>query len=93
MCLSSCARSPAQPPAPLILFPPESVFTPCEKPQLLGDTWGDALSYTLALQTSLQIYAGQVSTLTQWRTGVLGINLQPKDGENSPFEKLMWFSI
>ncbi|WP_262209819.1 hypothetical protein [Serratia proteamaculans] len=50
-----------------MLLPPESVFTPCEQPQLLGSTWGDALSYTLALQTSLQICAGRVSTLNVWR--------------------------
>ncbi|WP_458368122.1 Rz1-like lysis system protein LysC [Serratia ureilytica] len=37
--LASCAeRTP--PPAPLVLFPPESVFTPCEQPKLQGDTWG-----------------------------------------------------
>ncbi|WP_273854692.1 Rz1-like lysis system protein LysC [Serratia liquefaciens] len=50
-----------------MLLPPESVFTPCGQPQLQGDTWGDALSYALALQTSLQICAGQVDILNQWR--------------------------
>ncbi|MGM1186207.1 Rz1-like lysis system protein LysC [Serratia liquefaciens] len=50
-----------------MLLPPESVFIPCEQPTLQGDTWGDALSYTLALQASLQICAGQVSTLNKWR--------------------------
>jgi hypothetical protein len=51
----------------VVLLPPESVFTPCEQPQLLGNTWGDVLSYTLALQTSLQICAGRVATLNAWR--------------------------
>ncbi|WP_419722357.1 Rz1-like lysis system protein LysC [Serratia liquefaciens] len=50
-----------------MLLPPESVFTPCEQPTLQGDTWGDALSYALALQTALSICAGQVTTLNQWR--------------------------
>ena len=64
--LSSCAQPP-QTAAPVVLLPPESVFTLCEQPQLLGNTWGDALSYTLALQTSLQICAGRVATLNAWR--------------------------
>ncbi|WBL75227.1 MULTISPECIES: hypothetical protein [Serratia] len=50
-----------------MLLPPETVFIPCEQPQLPGNTWGDALSYTLALQTSLQICAGRVATLNAWR--------------------------
>ncbi|MDT0207211.1 Rz1-like lysis system protein LysC [Serratia marcescens] len=64
--LSSCSRTP---PAPqqIVLLPPESVFTPCENPQLQGNTWGDAMSYTLSLQTALSICAGQVATLNQWR--------------------------
>ncbi|RZV01061.1 UNVERIFIED_ORG: hypothetical protein EOZ59_0999 [Serratia quinivorans] len=28
--------------------------------------WGDALSYTLALQTALSICVGQVETLNAW---------------------------
>ncbi|WP_434093471.1 Rz1-like lysis system protein LysC [Serratia ureilytica] len=71
LCLSSCARPPAQPPASLILLPPESVFTPCEQPEIAGDTWGDAVSYTLALQTSLKICAGRIATLNAWRAGLL----------------------
>ncbi|WP_425314115.1 Rz1-like lysis system protein LysC [Serratia marcescens] len=67
LCLSSCARPPAQPPAPLILLPPESVFTLCEQPEMAGDTWGDAVGYTLALQTSLKICADRVETLKIWR--------------------------
>ncbi|MGK9009052.1 Rz1-like lysis system protein LysC [Serratia marcescens] len=67
LCLSSCAR----PPAPLILLPPESVFTLCEQPEMAGDTWGDAVSYTLALQTSLKICAGRIATLNAWRAGLL----------------------
>ncbi|MDT3249318.1 hypothetical protein QZQ97_00040 [Serratia sp. root2] len=51
----------------MVLLPPESVFTPCEQPRLQGDTWGDAVSYTLALQTALQICAGRVATLNAWR--------------------------
>ncbi|MDK1706848.1 hypothetical protein QOM18_00795 [Serratia marcescens] len=50
-----------------MLFPPESVFTPCEQPKLQGDTWGDIGSHALALQTALSICAGQVATLNQWR--------------------------
>ncbi|MCS4265923.1 hypothetical protein [Serratia sp. BIGb0163] len=50
-----------------MLLPPESVFIPCEQPTLQGDTWGDALSYALALQTALSVCAGQVATLNQWR--------------------------
>ncbi|MBH2893373.1 hypothetical protein I5Q39_16820 [Serratia marcescens] len=49
------------------LLPPESVFAPCEQPQLQGETWGDAVSYALALQTSLHICAGQVETLNAGR--------------------------
>lgn len=49
---------------------PETVFTPCEQPGLQGNTWGDAVSYTLALQTALLICAGQVVTLNQWRTSL-----------------------
>ncbi|WP_422663731.1 Rz1-like lysis system protein LysC [Serratia ureilytica] len=70
LCLSSCARTPAQPPAPLILLPPESVFTLCGQPEMAGDTWGDAVSYTLALQTSLKICAGRIATLNAWRAGL-----------------------
>ncbi|WP_426406353.1 Rz1-like lysis system protein LysC [Serratia sp. PAMC26656] len=57
------------PPTPeqVISLPPETVFTPCEQPMLQGDTWGDAVSYTLSLQTSLQICAGQITTLNTWR--------------------------
>jgi len=51
-------------------LPPESVFRPCEQPVLLGDTWGDAVSYTLKLQTALKICAGQVATLNAWRAGL-----------------------
>jgi len=47
------------------------VFTPCQQPELQGNTWGDAVSYTLALQTALSICAGQVATLNQWRISVL----------------------
>jgi hypothetical protein len=65
LCLSSCARPPAPQAVPLL--PPESVFAPCEQPQLQGKTWGDAVSYALALQTSLHICAGQVDTLNAWR--------------------------
>ncbi|HHH3032382.1 Rz1-like lysis system protein LysC [Serratia sp. IR-2025] len=65
--LSSCSRSP---PATqqIVLLPPESVFTPCEQPGLQGDTWGDAVSYTLRLQTALNICAGKVETLQKWRS-------------------------
>ncbi|HIH8965323.1 Rz1-like lysis system protein LysC [Serratia marcescens] len=60
------------PPAPqqVVLLPPETVFTPCEQPRLQGHTWGDAVSYTLTLQTALSICAGQVATLNQWRASV-----------------------
>ncbi|WP_422052647.1 Rz1-like lysis system protein LysC [Serratia plymuthica] len=56
----------------MISLPPETVFTPCEQPALQGDTWGDAVSYTLSLQTSLQICAGQITTLNLWRAGIKG---------------------
>ena len=68
LCLSSCANPPAARPVPLL--PPESVFVPCELPPLPGETWGDALSYALALQTSLQICAGQVAALNAWRAAL-----------------------
>ncbi|MBI6182698.1 hypothetical protein JEQ07_20155 [Serratia proteamaculans] len=76
--MSSCSKTqvPAQ---QVVLLPPESVFTPCEQPTLQGNTWGDALSYTLALQTSLQICAGQVVTLNLWRESVGKLD---KDGEH-----------
>ncbi|HID8491727.1 TPA: Rz1-like lysis system protein LysC [Serratia marcescens] len=65
--LASCAERTPPPPAPLVLFPPESVFTPCEVPTLQGDTWGDIGSHALALQTALLICTGQVDTLNAWR--------------------------
>ncbi|MBN5232461.1 hypothetical protein JY446_24340 [Serratia marcescens] len=46
------------------------MFNPCEQPELQGNTWGDAVSYTLALQTALSICAGQVTTLNQWRESI-----------------------
>ncbi|WP_149559874.1 Rz1-like lysis system protein LysC [Serratia marcescens] len=58
------------PPQHVVLLPPESVFIPCDQPTLQGNTWGDAVSYTLALQTSLQICTGQVTTLNAWRISV-----------------------
>nr|WP_314590074.1 Rz1-like lysis system protein LysC [uncultured Serratia sp.] len=68
--LTSCSKTP---PAPqqVVLLPPETVFTPCEQPTLQGDTWGDAVSYTLALQTALSICANQVGTLNQWKLTML----------------------
>ncbi|WP_425304221.1 Rz1-like lysis system protein LysC [Serratia fonticola] len=69
--LSSRSRTQNPVPRPLVLLPPESVFSPCERPTLSGTTWGDAVSYTLALQTALQICAGQVDTLIRWRGGVI----------------------
>ncbi|WP_459426264.1 Rz1-like lysis system protein LysC [Serratia marcescens] len=66
--LASCAERTPQP--PLVLLPPESVFTPCEQPKLQGETWGDIGSHALALQTALSICAGQVITLNQWRASV-----------------------
>ncbi|HGE6721879.1 TPA: Rz1-like lysis system protein LysC [Serratia marcescens] len=65
--LSSCSRTPPTP-QQVVLLPPESVFTPCEQPSLQGDTWGDAVSYTLKLQTAFSICAGQVETLQKWRS-------------------------
>ncbi|HHJ0460956.1 TPA: Rz1-like lysis system protein LysC [Serratia marcescens] len=65
--LSSCSKTP---PAPqkIVLLPPETVFTPCEQPSLQGDTWGDAVSYTLTLQKALHICAGQIEALNFWRS-------------------------
>ncbi|MGR3840151.1 Rz1-like lysis system protein LysC [Serratia marcescens] len=67
--LSSCSRTP---PAPqqVALLPPESVFTPCEHLPLQGDTWGDAVSYTLALQIALSICANKIIVLNKWRVGL-----------------------
>ncbi|MGQ8887154.1 Rz1-like lysis system protein LysC [Serratia sp. TSA_105.2] len=67
LCLTSCVERTPQTPAPLVLFPPESVFTPCEQPKMQGETWGDIGSHALALQTALSICAGQVETLNAWR--------------------------
>ncbi|WP_425061513.1 Rz1-like lysis system protein LysC [Serratia marcescens] len=64
--LSSCSKTSSAP-QQIALLPPESVFAPCEHPQLQGDTWGDAVSYSLRLQTVLHICAGQVASLNQWR--------------------------
>ncbi|MGP3020643.1 MULTISPECIES: Rz1-like lysis system protein LysC [Serratia] len=69
--LSSCAERTPPPPVPLVLLPPESVFTSCEKPKLKGDTWGDIGSHALALQTALLICAGQIETLNDWRRGII----------------------
>ncbi|ENZ3704427.1 Rz1-like lysis system protein LysC [Serratia marcescens] len=65
--LSSCSRT-LPTPQQVVLLPPESVFTPCEQPSLQGDTWGDAVSYALKLQTAFSICAGQVETLQKWRS-------------------------
>ncbi|MGP3075244.1 Rz1-like lysis system protein LysC [Serratia ureilytica] len=65
--LASCAEQTPQPPVPLVLLPPESVFTPCEQPKLQGDTWGDIGSHALALQTALSICAVQIEMLRNWR--------------------------
>ncbi|WP_459214001.1 Rz1-like lysis system protein LysC [Serratia ureilytica] len=71
--LSSCSRTPPTP-QQVVLLPPESVFTPCVQPSLQGDTWGDALSYTLILQTSFRICAQRVNALNLWRNTVfLGV--------------------
>ena len=43
LCLSSCAAAGA---AGRAAVAPESVFAPCEQPQLQGETRGDAVSYT-----------------------------------------------
>ncbi|WP_459537080.1 Rz1-like lysis system protein LysC [Serratia marcescens] len=69
--LASCAERIPQPPAPIILLPPESVFKTCEKPTLHGETWGDIGSYALALQMALSTCTGQVVTLNQWRMEVI----------------------
>ena len=66
--LTSCSKTLPLAPQQVVLLPPESVFTTCEQPSLQGDTWGAAVSYTLALQTALSICAGQVETLNAWRT-------------------------
>ncbi|WP_440980603.1 Rz1-like lysis system protein LysC [Serratia marcescens] len=68
--LTSCAERTPQPTAPIVLLPPESVFTPCEQPKLQGETWGGIGSYALALQIALSICAGQVDTLNGWRVGL-----------------------
>ncbi|MEL5647953.1 Rz1-like lysis system protein LysC [Serratia ureilytica] len=68
--LSSCSRT-LPTPQQVVLLPPESVFTPCEQPSLQVNAWGDVVSYTLALQTSLKICASQVSTLNKWRIEVI----------------------
>ncbi|XGJ93508.1 Rz1-like lysis system protein LysC [Serratia marcescens] len=65
--LSSCSITPPVP-QQIVLYPPESVFTPCDQPSLQGNTWGDTVSYSLALQTALHICAGQVDTLNDWRS-------------------------
>ncbi|RJK63710.1 hypothetical protein CMV60_19930 [Serratia marcescens] len=68
--MTSCSKTLPLAPQQIILLPPESVFIPCEQPALQGDTWGDTLRYTLALQTALSICAGQLATLNQWRASV-----------------------
>ncbi|WP_438272619.1 Rz1-like lysis system protein LysC [Serratia fonticola] len=65
--LTSCSKAPSQVPETVVLLPPESTFTPCKRPMLQGNTWGDAVSYTLALKSALQICAGQIVTLNVWR--------------------------
>lgn len=65
--LASCAERTPPPPAQIVLFPPESVFTPCEQPKLQGDTWGDIGSHALALQTALSICVAQIEMLRNWR--------------------------
>ncbi|WP_406705253.1 Rz1-like lysis system protein LysC [Sodalis sp.] len=67
LCLSSCTRPPAHNAEPVVLLPPETVFTPCPRPVMHGKTWGDAVAYALALQTALTLCAGQIDTLNQWR--------------------------
>ncbi|TXE64832.1 hypothetical protein FOT58_10880 [Serratia nematodiphila] len=64
--MSSCSKTPSAP-QQIVLLPPESVFTSCDKPQLQGDTWGHAVSLTLALHTALLACSSQVETLQKWR--------------------------
>ncbi|WP_421115570.1 Rz1-like lysis system protein LysC [Serratia marcescens] len=68
--LASCAEQTPQPPVPLVLLPPESVFTPCEQPKLQGETWGDIGSHALSLQIALSICASKITTLTRWRSEI-----------------------
>ncbi|WP_456291163.1 Rz1-like lysis system protein LysC [Serratia rubidaea] len=68
--LTSCAERVPDPPDPIVRLPPESVFKPCEQPQLAGSTWGDIGAYTLALKMALSICTGQVVTLKEWRETV-----------------------
>ncbi|MGP2733838.1 Rz1-like lysis system protein LysC [Serratia bockelmannii] len=72
LCLSSCAERIPPPPEPIVLFPPESVFKPCEIPTFQGDTWGDIGSHALALKTALSICVEQVDTMIEWKKGVQG---------------------
>ncbi|WP_337036241.1 Rz1-like lysis system protein LysC [Serratia marcescens] len=65
--LSSCSNTPPPAPQQVIILPPETVFTPCEQPELQGKTWGDAVSYALALQTALHVCADKIETLKEWR--------------------------
>ncbi|WP_438672017.1 Rz1-like lysis system protein LysC [Serratia marcescens] len=67
--LSSCSRT-LPTPQQVVLLPPESVFNPCEQPSLQGDTWGDAVSYTLALQAALNVCANKIVVLKKWRVGL-----------------------
>ncbi|UJD80102.1 hypothetical protein FS595_10490 [Serratia rubidaea] len=64
----------ADPPEPIVRLPPESVFKPCEQPQLAGRAWGDIGAHALALQTALSICAGQIDTLNAWRDNWRGSN-------------------
>ncbi|WP_235186809.1 Rz1-like lysis system protein LysC [Serratia sp. DD3] len=67
--LSSCSKAPLPPvPQPVVLMPPETVFTPCEKPALQGTTWGDIGSYALQLQTALELCAYRIDVLNLWRS-------------------------
>ncbi|WP_425500752.1 Rz1-like lysis system protein LysC [Serratia rhizosphaerae] len=45
--LTSCAERVSETAAPLVLLPLESVFKPCEQPQLSGSTWGDIGAHAL----------------------------------------------
>ena len=49
---------------------PEVSFHSMRAARAAGQYLGDAVSYTLALQTALSICAGQVATLNQWRVAV-----------------------
>ncbi|WP_442801467.1 Rz1-like lysis system protein LysC [Serratia rubidaea] len=69
--LTSCAERTPQPLAPIVLLPPESVFTPCEQPKLQGDTWGISAATCWRFKQRYQSASDKLRCLTPGGMGFI----------------------